>query len=202
MSRLVGAVPANWEIHAHDDFGLATANTLAAVRAGFGFVSTTVAGLGERAGNAPLEEVAMTLRHLLGRRIDLDTTSFRALAGLVARAAHRPVPYGKAIVGGAAFIHESGIHVDGVLKAPAIYEPFDPAEVGAQRHLVVGKHAGRASLRYALRQHGIDADERVLGPVLEGLRSQVCMLKRPLRSDEIRDLYERFQVAATCTGTG
>ncbi|WP_322760263.1 homocitrate synthase [Frankia sp. Cr2] len=201
MSRLVGAVPANWEIHAHDDFGLATANTLAAVRAGFGFVSTTVAGLGERAGNAPLEEVAMALRHLLGTRVDLDTTSFRALAGLVSRAARRPVPCGKAIVGESAFIHESGIHVDGVLKAPSIYEPFDPAEVGAHRRLVVGKHAGRASLRYALRKHGIDADESVLGPVLEGLRSQVCMLKRPLRSDEVRDLYEQFQVSAVCTST-
>ncbi|WP_239308093.1 MULTISPECIES: homocitrate synthase [unclassified Frankia] len=200
-SQLVGAVPANWEIHAHDDFGLATANTLAAVRAGFGFVSTTVAGLGERAGNAPMEEVAMALRHLFGLRASLDTTSFRALAALVSRAARRPMPCGKAIVGGAAFMHESGIHVDGVLKAPSLYEPFDPAEVGARRRLVVGKHAGRASVRHALRKHGIDADERVLGPVLEGLRSQVCMLKRPLRSDEIRDLYERFQVSVTCTST-
>ncbi|WP_131747199.1 homocitrate synthase [Frankia sp. Cppng1_Ct_nod] len=208
MSRLVGAVPANWEIHAHDDFGLATANTLAAVRAGFGFVSTTVAGLGERAGNAPLEEVAMALRHLLGFRVGLDTTSFRALARLVSRAARRPVPCGKAIVGGSAFIHESGIHVDGVLKAPTIYEPFDPAEVGARRRLVVGKHAGRASLRHALRQHGIDADERVLGPVLEGLRSHVSLLKRPLRSDEVRDLYELAAAGTTvpesrgASGTG
>ncbi|SBW24791.1 homocitrate synthase [Candidatus Protofrankia californiensis] len=132
----------------------------------------------------------MALRHLLGFRVDLDTTSFRALADLVSRAAGRPVSAGKAIVGESAFIHESGIHVDGVLKAPRIYEPFDPAEVGARRRLVVGKHAGRASLRYALREHGIDADEGVLGPVLEGLRSHVSMLKRPLRSSEVRDLYE------------
>ncbi|ONH35482.1 MULTISPECIES: homocitrate synthase [Protofrankia] len=204
LSALVvaaSAAPAVWEIHAHDDFGLATANTLAAVSAGFGFVSTTVAGLGERAGNAAFEEVAMALRHLLGYRIDLDTTALRALAELVSGAARRPVPTGKAIVGESAFVHESGIHVDGVLKAPRIYEPFDPAEVGARRRLIVGKHAGRASLRHALREYGIDADEGVLGSVLDGLRSHVATLKRPLCSGEVRDLYE-LTAASLATGAG
>ncbi|WP_235488375.1 homocitrate synthase, partial [Frankia sp. AvcI1] len=83
LGRLVRAVPGPWEIHAHDDFGLATANTIAAVQAGFTWVSTTVLGLGERAGNAPIEEVAMALRHLLKLPVDLDTTSFRSLARLV-----------------------------------------------------------------------------------------------------------------------
>ena len=142
LAALVRSVPVDWEIHAHDDFGLATANTLAAVRAGARWVSTTVMGLGERAGNAPLEEVALARRHLTGPtgpgtddrghgagpgRAGLDTTAFRSLACLVSRAANRPLPAGKAVVGNAAFAHESGLHVHGVLAAPDTYEPFDPA---------------------------------------------------------------------------
>lgn len=194
LARISAAVPAAWEIHAHDDFGLATANTLAAVHAGFTWVSTTVAGLGERAGNAPLEEVAMALRHLLGHDLDLDTTAFRSLACLVARAARRPLPVGKAVVGGSVFAHESGIHVDGVLKAPDTYEPFDPAEVGGRRRMVLGKHAGRASLRHALAGHGIHAADDELGSLLDTVRGRACELKRPLRGGELRDLFHsRFR---------
>ena len=189
LARLTEAVPGAWEIHAHDDFGLATANTLAAVHAGFTWVSTTVAGLGERAGNAPLEEVAMALRHLLHTDLGLETTAFRSLACLVARAARRPLPAGKAVVGGSVFAHESGIHVDGVLKAPATYEPFDPAEVGGRRRLVLGKHAGRASLRHALARHGIHPADDELGPVLDRIRTHVTQHKRPLRTHEVRDLF-------------
>lgn len=189
LGRLVDAVPGAWEIHAHDDFGLATANTLAAVQAGFTWVSTTVAGLGERAGNAALEEVAMALRHLLHAGLDLETTGFRELACLVASAARRPLPAGKAVVGGSVFAHESGIHVDGVLKSPATYEPFDPAEVGGRRRLVLGKHTGRASLRHALARHGIQAADDELGTFLDRVRAHACELKRPLRSREVRDLF-------------
>lgn len=190
LARLAGAVPGVWEIHAHDDFGLATANSLAAVRAGFTWVSTTVAGLGERAGNAPLEEVVMGLRHLHGVDAGLDTTRFRALACLVARAARRPLPAGKAVVGNSVFTHESGIHVDGVLKAAATYEPFDPAEVGGRRRLLVGKHSGRASLRHALAQHGIAAGAAELEALLERIRVKTSERKRPLRSAEVRDLFQ------------
>lgn len=198
LARLVRAVPGDWEIHAHDDFGLATANTLAAVRAGFTWASTTVAGLGERAGNAALEEVVMALRHLLAADPGLETTGFRALACLVARAARRPLPSGKAVVGKSVFAHESGIHVDGVLKTAATYEPFDPAEVGGRRRLVVGKHSGRASLRYALARHGVRADADELEPLLERIRAQASELKRPLRSREVRDLLQ--SCSATLAG--
>lgn len=190
LARLTRAVPGVWEIHAHDDFGLATANSLAAVRAGFTWVSTTVAGLGERAGNAALEEVVMSLRHLHAVETGLDTTEFRALACLVARAARRPLPVGKAVVGRFVFTHESGIHVDGVLKAAATYEPFDPAEVGARRRLLVGKHSGRASLRYALARHGIAAGGEELEKLLDRIRVKTSERKRPLRSAEVRDLYQ------------
>ncbi len=204
LARLVRAAPGAWEIHAHDDFGLATANTLAAVRAGFTWVSTTVAGLGERAGNAPLEEVVMALRHLLHADPGLNTTGFRALARQVARAARRPVPRGKAVVGQSVFAHESGIHVDGVLKAAATYEPFDPAEVGGRRRLVLGKHSGRASLRHALARYGIRADADELARLLDRIRSEASELKRPLHSREVRDLFhggEPIQSASTYVTT-
>lgn len=195
LSALVRAVPTAWEIHAHDDFGLATANTLAAVSSGCDWVSTTVAGLGERAGNAPLEEVAMALTHLHGIRSHLDTSAFRSLACLVSRAARRPLPTGKAIVGRSAFSHESGIHVHAALRVPSTYEPFEPEEVGGRRRFVLGKHAGRASLRHALHQRGMSTDDDILDHLLEQLRSSATTLKRPLTSREIRGLYESTLLA-------
>jgi homocitrate synthase NifV len=190
LGRIVAAVPAQWEIHAHDDFGLATANTLAAVQAGFSWVSTTVMGLGERAGNAAIEEVAMALRHLLGRPVDLDTTAFRALACRVSAAARRPVPASKAVVGRWVFAHESGIHTAGVLDTPRLYEPFGPEEVGGRRQLVVGKHAGRRGLRHVLSLGGIDAEERVLARLLDDVREYHTVTKRPPRTRELRRLYD------------
>ncbi|WP_420849162.1 homocitrate synthase [Parafrankia soli] len=191
LRALLDAVPGPWEIHAHDDFGLATANTIAAVQAGFTWVSTTVAGLGERAGNAPTEEVAMALRHLLGLPVDLDTAAFRPLARLVAGASRRPVPAGKAVVGDAVFDHESGIHVHGVLRAPATYEPFDPAEVGARRRLVLGKHSGRAAVRHAMDRHGIDAPDEDLEPIVGLVRAHATVYKQPLSSDQLRAMARR-----------
>ncbi|MEX5636789.1 homocitrate synthase [Parafrankia sp. FMc2] len=188
LRALLAAVPGDWEIHAHDDFGLATANTIAAVQAGFTWVSTTVAGLGERAGNAPMEEVAMALRHLLRLPLDLDPAAFRPLARLVADAARRPVPAGKAVVGEAVFDHESGIHVHGVLRAPATYEPFDPAEVGASRRLVLGKHSGRAAVRHAMDRDGIDAPDEDLEPIVGLVRDHATAHKQPLSSEELRAL--------------
>ena len=106
------------EMHAHDDFGLATANTLAAVRAGATHVNTTVNGLGERAGNAPLEEVAMALRHLHGLDAGVDMYYYHDLSKMVAEASGRTVALNKSIVGAAVFTHEAGVHVDGLLKNP------------------------------------------------------------------------------------
>lgn len=190
LRRLVDAVPGAWEIHAHDDFGLATANTLAAVRAGFTWVSTTVCGLGERAGNAPMEEVAMALHHLLHLEAGLTTSAFRDLACLVSRASRRPLPVGQAVIGGSVFTHESGIHADGVLKSPSTYEPFDPIEVGGRRRLVIGKHSGRASLRHALARDGISASADELQPLLDLVRARAGELKRALRPDELRTLFQ------------
>ena len=135
------------EMHAHDDLGLATANTLAAVRGGATHVNTTVHGLGERAGNAALEEVAMGLKHTQGLDTGVDMARFGSLSHLVARASGKPVAWHKSLVGQGAFTHEAGIHVDGLLKDARNYQGIDPAEVGRRHDLVLGKHSGRSSVR-------------------------------------------------------
>jgi homocitrate synthase NifV len=155
IRRLCGAVDMEIEMHAHDDFGLATANTLAAVNAGASHISTTVNGLGERAGNAPLEEAVMALRHLYGIETGVDTRHFPALSSLVARASGRMVAVNKSIVGEAIFTHEAGIHVDGLLKNPLNYQGFDPHEVGREHRTVLGKHSGSRAVRQAYANLGM-----------------------------------------------
>lgn len=180
LRRLTRQVPAEWEIHAHNDFGLATANTLAALQAGFGWASTTVTGIGERAGNASFAEVAMAARHLCGRTLNLNTAQLPALAALVARASGIPVPPGAPVVGSRAFAHESGVHVDGTLKASRAYEPYDPAEIGVRRRLVLGAQSGRASLRAAAATFDLDVTEEEIVALVEAVRSSAVPRGRPL----------------------
>ncbi|WP_133511498.1 homocitrate synthase [Candidatus Thiosymbion oneisti] len=144
---LAGACDLEIEMHAHDDLGLATANTLAAVRGGATHVNTTVHGLGERAGNAALEEVVMGLKHLHGVASGVNLSGFDELSRLVATASGRPVAWHKSLVGGGAFTHEAGIHVDGLLKDPRNYQGIDPAELGRKHRLVLGKHSGKGAVR-------------------------------------------------------
>jgi homocitrate synthase NifV len=176
------------EIHAHNDLGLATANTLAGLRAGARFASTTINGLGERAGNAALEEVVMALKHACAIDLGLDTRRFVELSRLVGAASCRPVPEWKAVVGEKVFAHESGLHADGVLKAPRNYEGFDPAEVGLRRHFVLGKHSGSHGLGYRLRQLGIELARAELDTLLERVRERAQYSKRPLDDAELLNL--------------
>ncbi len=177
------------EMHAHDDLGLATANSLAAARAGATHINTTVHGLGERAGNAALEEVVIGLKHLHGVATGVDLSGFEALSRLVAQASGRPVSWHKSLAGDGVFTHESGIHVDGLLKDPLNYQTIDPAELGRTHRLVLGKHSGRRSIRLAyaeLLQTEIDAD--LAGQVLPLVRRFVTETKR---APEMPDL-QRF----------
>jgi homocitrate synthase NifV len=144
------------EIHAHDDLGLATANTLAALRAGASHASVTVVGLGERAGNAPLEEVAVAVASLYGIETGIDLRSLSGIAQVVMKAAGRAIPEAKAIVGDAVFTHESGIHVDGLLKDRKCYEALDPTLLGRNHRLVLGKHSGLGAVLNALKELGLD----------------------------------------------
>src|SRR6185503_6260419 len=180
LRRLTRQLPVDWEIHAHNDFGLATANTLAALQAGFGWVSTTVNGIGERAGNASFAEVAMAARHLHGLTMNVDTAQLPALATLVARASGISVPAGTPVVGSRAFAHESGVHVDGILKSPHTYEPYDPAEIGVRRRLVLGAQSGRASLRAATAAFDLDVTEEEIVALLAAVRSSAVPHRGPL----------------------
>lgn len=143
---LAGICDLEIEMHAHDDLGLSTANSLAAVRGGATHVNTTVHCLGERAGNAALEEVVMGLRHLQGSPIGVDLSLFDGLSRLVEMASGKAMASDKSLVGGGAFTHEAGIHVDGLLKDPLNYQGIDPAEVGRGHRLVLGKHSGRGAV--------------------------------------------------------
>jgi homocitrate synthase NifV len=189
IAELRAAVDLDIEIHAHNDLGLATANTLAALRAGATHASATVNGLGERAGNAALEEVVMALRHLHGVETGVDTTTLPALSQLVARASARPIAAGKCIVGDAVFSHESGIHVDGLLKDRRNYEGFDPAELGRQHRIVLGKHSGSASVRAAYARLGLAPSADESQALLTQIRRHVLATKREPSDSELLRFY-------------
>ena len=189
IAELRAATDIDIEIHAHDDLGLATANTLAAFRAGATHASTTVNGLGERAGNAALEEIVMGLRHLHGVECGVDSRALPSLSELVANAAGRPVPAGKCIVGEAVFWHESGIHVDGLLKDRRNYESIDPAELGRSHRIVLGKHYGSAGVRAAFGRMNLQLADETVGVLLERIREHTMRTKRAPDDAELERLY-------------
>ncbi len=177
------------EIHAHDDLGLATANTLAAVEAGATHASVTVMGLGERAGNAPLEEVAVALMQLRGRRTGTVLTELGNVAAVVAAAAARNIPLNKAIVGDHVFTHESGIHVDGLLKDRRTYQSLDPALLGREHRFVIGKHSGLAAIAASLSDLDLLAHPSELRAVLARVREVAVATKRPVPAEMLAAIW-------------
>ncbi|NJR24060.1 MAG: homocitrate synthase [Richelia sp. CSU_2_1] len=188
VRHLVSNLTIPIEMHTHNDLGMATANALAGLQAGALSVNTTVNGLGERAGNAALEEVVMALKRIYGVQIGIDTKQLLELSRLVAKASNCPVPPWKAIVGENAFAHESGIHAHGILHDPVTYEPFAPEEVGWERRFVVGKHSGRHLVLSVLQQQGIFLDAEEVQSVLEAVRHQAVEVKRNLTIEELLSL--------------
>ena len=188
VQKLVNSLDIAVEMHTHNDFGLATANALAGIRAGATSINTTVNGLGERAGNAALEEVVMTLKQIYGIKTGIHTQHFLELSRFVAKTVNFPVPPWKAIVGDNTFAHESGIHAHGIAKDPSTYEPFNPQEVGCERRLVVGKHSGRNLLNQVLQDYGVQLDATKGQSVLNAVRDRSTQLKRSLTVDELLSL--------------
>ncbi|MBE9140993.1 homocitrate synthase [Nodosilinea sp. LEGE 07088] len=197
VQKLVNSLDIPVEMHTHNDLGLATANALAGIRAGAASVNTTVNGLGERAGNAALEEVVMTLKQIYGIKTGIQTQHFLELSRFVAKAVNCPVPPWKAIVGENSFAHESGIHAHGILQNPSTYEPFDPNEVGRQRRLVVGKHSGRSLLNQVLHDHGMNLDAGHSQSLLREVRDRSTQLKRSLTVEELLALASPQSTYAT-----
>ncbi|GLS92535.1 homocitrate synthase [Psychromonas marina] len=159
IKQLSSEQPLPIEIHCHDDLGLATANTLAAIKAGASYANTTAIGLGERAGNAPLEEVAIALYQCYQQDTGINLTALPALCQAVSLAAGRPVAQQKSLVGEQVFTHESGIHVDGLVKDVRNYQGVDPQLLGRSHRLVLGKHSGIGAVQAVFARIGISLDK-------------------------------------------
>ena len=181
------------EMHTHNDFGMATANAIAGIRGGANHVGVTVNGLGERAGNAALEEVVMALKYVYGLDVDMDTRMFRDISEYVSRASGRELPIWKAIVGTNMFAHESGIHADGAIKNPKNYEAFDPSVVGLERQIVIGKHSGRAAIVNKFAEYNIELTDEEANGILEMIRATAVRLKRTLFDKEIVGSYKEYK---------
>lgn len=171
MKILVGDVVSYLKVpvsvHCHNDFGLASANTLAGVDAGASQVHVTVNGIGERAGNASLEEVVMALQNLYKFKTGIRAEKIYETSRLVRRLTGVPIQPNKAIVGDNAFAHEAGIHVHGVLSNPFTYEPIRPESVGRRRVIEVGKHAGKHGLKAKLEEYGIHPTEEEMRVIFD-----------------------------------
>ena len=181
ISYLYNKTKFDIEMHTHNDFGMATANDIAGVMGGANYVGVTVNGLGERAGNAALEEVLMALIYVYGYKTDIDTRKFKEVSEYVSRASGRFLPKWKAIVGENTFVHESGIHADGAIKNPMNYEAYDPAVVGLERQIVIGKHSGKAAIVNKFKEYDIklsDDEAKDIMNEFETLTEQLKLLEK------------------------
>lgn len=162
-------------VHCHNDLGLATANTLTAIEEGADYPHVCVNGYGERAGNAPLEEVVLALEILYDRRTGLTVEKLFELSLLAERVFCIPIPVHKAVVGGNAFTHESGIHVKGMLFHPLAYEPIDPKVVGRERQISFGKMSGATGVKTVLQRElrGAELTDEQVSKVLQAIKSRI-----------------------------
>lgn len=196
IQKLRSIVDLDIEMHAHNDLGLATANTLAANLAGATHLNTTVNGLGERAGNAALEEVVTALKLLHHRDTGIDLRQLPELSRMVTAASRRNISWNKSIVGEGIFDHESGIHVDGLLKDPHNYQYIDPSSLGREHRLLLGKHSGLHGLVHAYEKLGIHLDRSKALLLLDRLRQFAMQYKRPPSDEELLTFYGIIQNGA------
>jgi len=192
INTILSTVDFPIEVHTKNNFGMATANGLAAIRAGASSIMTTVNGIAEGTGNTALEEIVMALKYLEDVDLGINTSRFRELSEYVAKASSRAIPVWKAIVGTNVFAHESGIHADGVLKNPRNYEVFDPSEVGLTRQLVVGKHSGSHTILHKFKEFGIELTDVEANEILAMTRAMSVDLKRPLFDKELMYIYRDY----------
>ncbi len=189
MYELVGeiyrAVKVPISIHCHNDFGLAVANSLAAVKAGASEVQVSVNGIGERAGNADLVETVMSLNAIYGLKTNIKTERLFEMAKLIERITGIPIPVTKPVVGDNAFSHESGIHTHGVMVRSDTFEPgiMTPEMVGHRRRIVLGKHTGKHSVEKKLSEIGMSPSKEELEEILERVKELGASGKRVTDDD-------------------
>lgn len=167
VKEVIAATNVPVSVHCHDDFGLAVANSISGILAGASSAHVTINGLGERAGNASLEELVMALQCLYGRRHNIKTKLLFEVSKYVSNTMGVIVQPNKAIIGENAFGHESGIHTHGIISNPLTYEPISPELVGRKRWLQAGKHAGAHGIRSMLVDFGIDPTDEQLHKIVE-----------------------------------
>ena len=188
-------VPArDLSVHCHNDFGLATANTLTALESGVTAPHTCVNGIGERSGNAAFEEVAFLLEKLFGVPTGLKLERIFELSRLVEELSGVPIAANKALVGYNSFSHEAGIHTHGILAHTLTYEPMQPEAIGRQRQMILGKHTGKAALAEKLKERGVTPSDPLLLELLRRVKeTSQSRSKRELRRllTEYRSLFER-----------
>lgn len=172
VKEIRSTINAQIALHCHNDFGMALANSISGLLAGANAISTTVNGIGERAGNTSLEELVMALKFIYDVDLGFDISKFCELSKLVESLTHMDIPYNKPIVGKNIFRHESGIHVDAVIEEPLTYEPFLPELIGHQRRIVLGKHSGCRAVRAKLNECGIDVTKDELCKIVEQVKSK------------------------------
>jgi 2-isopropylmalate synthase len=205
--RVPGADKVIFSTHCHNDLGLAVANSLAGVQGGARQIECTINGIGERAGNAALEEVVMamhTRRDVLPYETKIDTTMLSRASRLVSAVTNFPVQYNKAIVGRNAFAHESGIHQDGILKYQQTYEIMTPESVGVGKtSLVMGKHSGRNAFRTKLKEMGYELGENAFEDAFNRFKALADRKKHvydedieALVDEEIAHAHDRMKVNA------
>lgn len=190
--RTVAATGIDTQCHAHNDFGLAVANTLAGLEAGARYFHVTVNGLGERAGMPDLAQIVMALKCLYGVEVGLDTTLLRDLSGLVDRATGRARQLDRPVTGDLVFAHESGIHANGVLRDSSTFEPFAPSLIDARSAVVIGKHSGRAAVKHKLLESGVTLEGDQLDRCLELVRAESMKRGRGLEAHELLALSKRL----------
>lgn len=193
MAALRATTDLELEFHGHDDLGLATANTLAAVKAGATHASVTVIGLGERAGNAPLEEVAVALRQLYRCDTGVVLSELENVAAVVAAAAARSIPLNKAIVGEHVFTHESGIHVDGLLKDQRTYQALDPRLLGRSNRIVIGKHSGLAAITSLLAELQLSVSAQEAKVILARVRKHAVEHKGAVARETVTAIWREVR---------
>jgi 2-isopropylmalate synthase len=205
--RVANSDKARFSTHCHNDLGLAVANSLAALAAGARQIECTINGIGERAGNAALEEVVMamrTRRDVLPYDTKIDSTMLSRASKLVSAVTNFPVQYNKAIVGRNAFAHESGIHQDGILKYQQTYEIMTPESVGVGKtSLVMGKHSGRNAFRTKLKELGYELGENAFEDAFNRFKALADRKKHvydedieALVDEEIAHAHDRMRVSA------
>jgi homocitrate synthase NifV len=192
MSKMMEEFPfTEFEFHGHNDLGMATANTLAAVVAGAGAVSVTVNGLGERSGNAPLEEVVMALEYSWSTMLGINKPRLQSICGLVSTLTRREIPMSKPFSGEMSFTHESGIHTRSLLVDSLTYQPFCPEKIGREMRFIFGKHSGSAAIRDLLREQKLFHTNKMIDIIMDEIKTNTHYSSAGYTGQHIIEIYHR-----------